>query len=261
VEQVTTKARIVFLSAWASDPTLSQAFVPWYFSCVPNALQQAATLIDEIYNKRKINKIAAVSDKSYDSELALNSFAKKTKIAGKPDPLQFFYDKSGQDFNDLLDQIIKANVNCIIFFGQPSSTIKLIQLMRQRKMNQLVFGALSLLDEKELSEKELKDYEDVVLITSGHWLRSMGLDFRQEFQRLYGYQPGAVAAYAYDGMNIIIEAIKNAGLDREKIQKSLARVQYEGVTGIIQFDDKGNRSGTCDLMGIKNGLPVAVKKD
>src|SRR5450756_1253186 len=32
VEQVTTKARIVFLSTWASDPTLAQAFVPWYFT-------------------------------------------------------------------------------------------------------------------------------------------------------------------------------------------------------------------------------------
>ena len=35
VEQVATKSQVVFLSAWASDPTLSQAFVPWFFSCVP----------------------------------------------------------------------------------------------------------------------------------------------------------------------------------------------------------------------------------
>jgi branched-chain amino acid transport system substrate-binding protein len=68
VEQVAAKACIVFLSAWASDPTLSQAFVPWYFSCVPNDLQQATALIEEIYNKRKINKIAAVSDNGYDSK-------------------------------------------------------------------------------------------------------------------------------------------------------------------------------------------------
>jgi ABC-type branched-subunit amino acid transport system substrate-binding protein len=66
VEQVITKARIVFLSAWASDPTLSQAFVPWYFSCVPNDLQQADALIEEIYTKRKIVRIAAVAGNDYD---------------------------------------------------------------------------------------------------------------------------------------------------------------------------------------------------
>lgn len=261
VEQVATKARIVFLSAWASDPTLSQAFVPWYFSCVPNDLQQADVLIEEIYNKRKINKIAAVSDNGYDSKLALKSFVKKTKIAGKADPLHFFYDNSSQDFNDLLDQINKADVNCIILFGQPSASLKLIQQMRQRKMNQPVFGTLSVLDEKELSDQELKIFENVVLISSEHWFKSSGLVFQEEFRKLYGSRPGSVAAYAYDGINLVIEAIRRAGLDRDNIQKSMAKLHYDGVTGVIQFDDKGNRLGAAGLMEIKNGIPVAVGRD
>lgn len=261
VEQVTTKARIVFLSAWASDPTLSQAFVPWYFSCVPNDLQQAATFIEEIYNKRKITKIAAVADNGYDSKLALDSFLKETKIAGKADPLQFFYENSSQDFNVLLDQIYKADVNCIILFGQPSASLKIIQQIRQRKMTQPVFGSLSVLGENELSGQEWKNFEGVVLVSSGHLLRSQGLDFRQEFQRTYGNMPGAEAAYAFDGMNLIIETIRNAGLDREKIQKSLSKINYDGITGEIRFDDKGNRVGTAELMKIKNGIPVAVGGD
>ena len=53
-EQVAAKTRILFLSAWAGDMTLSQAFVPWYFRCVPNDRQQATALIREIYEKRKI---------------------------------------------------------------------------------------------------------------------------------------------------------------------------------------------------------------
>jgi branched-chain amino acid transport system substrate-binding protein len=258
VEQVATKARIVFLSAWASDPTLSQAFVPWYFSCVPNDLQQATALIEEIYNKRKINKIAAVSDNGYDSKLALKSFVKKTKTAGITNPLQFSYDNSSQDFNDLLDQIIKADVNCIVLFGQPSGSLKLIQQMRQRKINQPVFGSLSVLGEMELSDPELTNYNGVVLVSSGYWLRSKGLGFQQEFQRRYDNAPGAVAAFAYDGMNLIIEAIRNAGLDRDKIQKSLLKINFEGVTGEIQFDGKGNRVNSCGLMEIKNGIPVDV---
>ncbi|MBE3094523.1 MAG: ABC transporter substrate-binding protein [Actinobacteria bacterium] len=261
VEQVTTKARIVFLSAWASDPTLSQAFVPWYFSCVPNDLQQAAAFIEEIYNKRKITKIATVADNGYDSKLALDSFLKETKIAGKADPLQFFYENSSQDFNVLLDQIYKADVNCIILFGQPLASLKIIQQIRQRKMTQPVFGSLSVLGENELSGQEWKNFEGVVLVSSGHLLRSQGLDFRQEFQRTYGNMPGAEAAYAFDGMNLIIEAIRNAGLDRDKIQKSLAKIHYNGVTGEIRFDDKGNRVGTAELMKIKNGIPVAVGGD
>jgi branched-chain amino acid transport system substrate-binding protein len=260
VEQVTTKARVVFLSAWASDPTLSQAFVPWYFSCVPNDNQQASALIEEVYNKRRINKIAAVSDNDYDSKMALRSFVKKTKIAGKTNPLEFSYDNSSKDFNDLLDQIGKTDVKCIILFGQPSASLKLIQQLQQRKMDQQVYGTLSLLDEKELSDQELKNYESVVLISSGHWSASKGLAFREEFLRVYGNMPGAVAAYACDGMNLIIEAIINAGLDRDKIQKSMAKIHYDGVTGTIQFDDKGNRKGKVRLVEIKNGIPITVER-
>ena len=101
VEQVIAKTGIVFLSAWATDPTLSQAFVPWYFSCEPNDIQQADALIEEIYDKRQMNKIATISDKSYDSSVALESFLKQLKKVGKPGPKQLFYDRSDKEFNDL----------------------------------------------------------------------------------------------------------------------------------------------------------------
>lgn len=260
VEQAATKARIVFLSAWAGDPTLSQAFVPWYFSCVPNDLQQADAFIEEIYNKRKLTKIAAVSDNGYDSKLAMESFVKKIKSTGKADPLQLFYDTTNQNFNVLVDQINKADVRGIILFGKPSASLRLIQQFRQRKINEPVFGSLSLLDEDELSNQDLKYYENIVLISSGNWLGSNGLAFREEFYRTYGEMPGAVAVYAFDGMNMLIEAIKNAGFDREKIQKYLAKIHYEGVTGPIQFDEKGNRSGMPGLMEIKNGIPVTIER-
>ena len=82
VEQVSAKSRVVFLSAWSGDPTLSQAFVPWFFNCVPNDLQQADALFEEIYNKRKLNKIAVVSDHGYDSQSSLKNFLKKVKMEG-----------------------------------------------------------------------------------------------------------------------------------------------------------------------------------
>jgi branched-chain amino acid transport system substrate-binding protein len=260
IEQVTTKARIVFLSAWASDPTLAQAFVPWYFSCVPNDNQQADALIEEIYTKRKITKIAVVSDNDYDSKLALESFIKRTKLAAKEDPLQLFYDNSNQNYNDLIDQISKADVRGIILFGKPSASMKLINQLKQRKMNQPVFGTLSLLDEDEFSDMDLKYYENVVLVSSGNLSGSKGLAFRNEFQKTYGKLAGAVAAYSFDGMSLLIEAIRNAGLDRENIQKALSKIHFEGVTGPIQFDDKGKRMGTPGLMEIKNGIPVTVEK-
>ena len=76
---------------------------------------------------------------------------------------------------------------------------------------------------------------------------------------MYGSRPGPVAAYAFDGMNLIIESIKKAAPDKEKVRIEMANIQYEGVTGMIQFDDKGNRKGPFHLMKIGNGVPVEIR--
>jgi ABC-type branched-subunit amino acid transport system substrate-binding protein len=63
-------------------------------------------------------------------------------------------------------------------------------------------------------------------------------------------------------MNVLIEAIRQAGnSDREMIQKSLKNIHFNGVTGPIQFDDKGNRTGKFEIMKTMNGLPVNYKNE
>ena len=104
------------LSAWSSDPTLSQAFVPWFFNCVPNDRQQADVLIEEIYNKRKFTRIATIADDAYDSNQALKSFLKNVKLAGKNEPVQFLYNNYNAELDVLADQIKKAKyrLHCIV---------------------------------------------------------------------------------------------------------------------------------------------------
>jgi ABC-type branched-subunit amino acid transport system substrate-binding protein len=241
VEQVIAKTQIVFLSAWASDPTLSQAFVPWYFNCVPNDIQQADVLIQEIYGNRKIAKIAIVSDRDYDSKMALESFLKRWKIIGKADPIQLLYKNPDKDLNTLIDKLIKADVNGVLLFGQPAASLKFINQLRQKSMDQPVFGTLALLGKTKMLESEFANFKGITFVTSVNWLGPNGIDFKKSFQRKYGKDPSEIAAYAFDGMNLIIEAIRSSGYDRDKVQEAMSKSDYKGVTGSIQFDKRGNR--------------------
>lgn len=256
VEQVATKSRVVFLSAWAGDPTLSQAFVPWFFSCMPNNNQQASALVEEICQKQNLNPVGLVSDQEYDSQSALISFLKKLKLAGKPDPVPFSLKDTDQDLTDLLNQMVKADLKCAVLFVKPGLALKIIQQMQSKKINFPVFSNLSVLNENEVPDLDLKTLENRIQVISNPWLKSKQSSFNEEFQRKYGQIPGTVAAFAYDGMNLLIEAIKKAGIDRENIQKALSEIRYEGVTGFIQFDQKGNRSGSLIVTPVKNGTPL-----
>ncbi len=251
VEQVIAKTHIVFLSAWASDPTLYQAFVPWFFSCVPNDLQQANILIKEIVDKRKLSKITIVSDKRYDSKLALQSFLRKIKKADKVETMQLFYDNSNKDFKYLFEKISKNDTDCIVLFGKSTASKNFIQQLRQNGMNQPVFGTISLLAEDRFDDEGLAQLNNITLVISGNWFDSKEVLFKKEYYKKYSKMPGAIAAYAFDGMNIIMEAIKHSELDREKIQEVMSKTHHKGVTGFIQFDDKGNRIDAVKLIEIK----------
>jgi ABC-type branched-subunit amino acid transport system substrate-binding protein len=61
-------------------------------------------------------------------------------------------------------------------------------------------------------------------------------------------------------MNLLIEAIRSAGTERELIQKYLAKIQYKGATGSFSFDSRGNRLGDIILEEVKNGHLIIVKK-
>jgi branched-chain amino acid transport system substrate-binding protein len=259
VEQAATKSTMVFVSAWATDPTLSQAYVPWFFNCVPNDGQQAEELIQEIYKNRKYTRTAVLYDKAYDSDQAVKNFLKKVKLAEKKEPAQFLFDDYMLKLNALADQIRKENVSCILLFCTPSASLSIIRLLRQRAMNLPVFGTFSILNENKLSDKELQEFDQMLLIPSGTWNGSKVAAFRQAYQKSYGRMPGMVAAYAFDGMNLLIDAIKTSRVpEREKIQNYLENVLYEGVTGTFRFDAMGSRLEKRFIMQTKKGVPVAV---
>lgn len=258
VEQVTTKSRMVFLSAWSGDPTLTQAFVPWFFSCVPNNNQQAEALVNEIYLKQNLNPVGIVSEPDYDSQSALKSFLKQLKIAGKNDPVQF----STQDLelSGLTDQIVKANLKCLVLFVKPLTGWKLVAELATDKNTLPIYCCNSIMNEDELPVAIMSSiYEQPGVVTS-QWLNPKKLSFQKEFQKKFGIIPGAVASFSFDGMNLLIEAIKKGGPERENIQKALAETKSEGVTGSVSFDEKGNRTGTLITAKVINGTPGLTQK-
>jgi branched-chain amino acid transport system substrate-binding protein len=81
--------------------------------------------------------------------------------------------------------------------------------------------------------------------------------FQANYLKKYGEEPEVFAAHAYDGMNIIIEAIKKAGLNRVLIRDLLTNLKtfqgYQGVTGKIVLDKSWNDIGDIYMAKIENG--------
>ncbi len=76
-----------------------------------------------------------------------------------------------------------------------------------------------------------------------------------EFAAKYGKKPDDVAALTYDAGKLLCNAISQAGsLDRTKVRDALAQImEYDGVTGKMAFQGKGDPIKSAVILQIKDG--------
>jgi ABC-type branched-subunit amino acid transport system substrate-binding protein len=192
--------------------------------------------------------------------MAWKSMLEEIKKAGMAQPEPFYYDETQKNFKDIILGIREKKAAAIILIGQPPQAWNFIDQLRLQSMNQPIFGTLSVLGESVFFERQMKAYDQIILIGSENWLGSNPLSFKNKFYNEYGKIPGAAAAYAYDGMKVLIKALEHSKLDREKMQQSMFQIQVQGVTGTVRFDEKGRRADVPRLIEIRRGNPVLLVK-
>ena len=87
--------------------------------------------------------------------------------------------------------------------------------------------------------------------TDARWL-----EFVQRYRAKYGTDPDAYAAYAYDGMNLLIGAVEKAGLNRGKVMdafREYVNKTYDGVAGLARFDPTLNNIAPLGLARVEGG--------
>jgi ABC-type branched-subunit amino acid transport system substrate-binding protein len=253
-EQVSAKSHVVFLNALSGDPTLAQAFVPWYFSAIPNDIQQASAILKEINSRKIQGKIAVLSDNSYDSRMASESFIKYSGNL-KPSLIQLHFDNLN-DIATVIDDMPATGVSIIVLFADSRYLDSIIKEVRS-KMNQEILIPLLLTEQNKNSA--FKGAGRITCISPEFFFNSNGSVFINSYRKLYHVDPGSVAAFAYDGMKMLIGAVESSGNDPDKVKDNLQKSQYDGVTGRISFDEKGKRTGTISFFTINDGQIVLLK--
>lgn len=68
------------------------------------------------------------------------------------------------------------------------------------------------------------------------------MDYRTQYQKIYGKETNQFGACAFDGFNILVSALKKAGVDKSKLRNAIEQTkQYVGVNGIFSFSPHDHR--------------------
>ena len=88
--------------------------------------------------------------------------------------------------------------------------------------------------------------------------------FKKKFKESYKVDVQIYAPYVYDAVNTMVAAmVKANSADPKKYLPELAKINYDGITGKISFDPKGDiKNGALTLYTYKAGkrdLMMVVK--
>ena len=232
-EQVIAKTQVPFLSAWASDPSLTNAYVSWFFSIVPNDEQQARILLNETYRKQNLKNLQVVFDGSYDGEQAYKSLvgAAAQFPELKIHALLFQVDS---DTSKLVAEMKKNKSEGLILLGRelPLKTIK--EQMTDAKINIPVFGNVAAHGSHIIS-----DGEDFSRPFTNSWINGNKGLCEEVYSKTKEKKCNIIGALAIDAVMTLTSALEFSAGDQDDLKKSLNHVNYQGITRLVEFDSLG----------------------
>jgi branched-chain amino acid transport system substrate-binding protein len=86
--------------------------------------------------------------------------------------------------------------------------------------------------------------------------------FVDAFKAKYGEVPDLYAAHGYDAFNILLEAMKQGGTSGVSFWKGMRGIrEYPGVTGPLQFDEKGDVQKFPHVYIVREGKAIDVEEE
>lgn len=244
--RVALKAEIPWMTSGDLDPTYIETNIPWVFRCVGDDRQQNYLILDYLFRKHDYRRIAIIRSSSRYGRFGVREIRDGCRRLGRPVLVEMAYSGGITDFSMQLDRIAEANPEVVVHWGNGPDAARILNALRARGMNQLF-----LTSDRAVCDEfvEIAGPNAEGVLCGFPWNPESDnprlAAFREAFRAKFDLEPETYAAHAYDGMNMLIWAIRHAGLNRARIRDMLAyRTEpWPGATGDIPLsaalDDAG----------------------
>jgi branched-chain amino acid transport system substrate-binding protein len=175
------------------------------------------------------------------------------------------FNGSDTDMTAQLSKIKLKNPGAVVVWTRPPSGSVLTKNFKQLGFTIPLIHSHGMANKAFL--EQAGDFAEGVILAGGKLLikdtlpdsdpqKTLLVQFSKEFQEKVGYEPTNFSGYAYDGIMLAVEAIKDVGTDRAKIRDYLENnvKDFLGITGIYTFspeDHTGLKPDSVTLIEIK----------
>jgi len=256
--RATLKLEIPMVCTGDPDPTFTETNIPWVVRVITDDRQSSYDLVDRIFKIDGHKRVSVIRVNSRYGRVGILHFSKSATRIGYPILIEERFSDGDTDFSQQIERIKNTNPDAIQIWGNAKESALIIKQLREKGLNQPVYASDRIVNPDFLNIAG--KYAEGVVTTCQYNPESVDpkyLEFKANYRKKYNQDPDVFAAYAYDGMNIIIKAIEKAGLNRALIRDVLTDLKtfqnYDGVTGKIVFDQTWNNVKPIFLAQVKNG--------
>ncbi|WP_064609580.1 ABC transporter substrate-binding protein [Photobacterium sp. J15] len=253
-------AQIPMITPWSTNPDTTR-HKNWVYRAAFVDTFQGKLMAKFAYEQLGLRKAAVLYDISseYNRNLA-EVFSVAFKDLGGGIVAYELYTRDAPDFTEQLRRIQAAQPD-VLFLPNYYNEVP-VQARQARKM-----GITAQLLGSDTWTQILEDDRSAVdgAFFSTHYALDradgVALNFRARYRQTYNREPNDVAALTYDAFGLLFEAAKrHGGVEPQGIRDALNTIDnFEGITGVIQFQGSGDPVKSAVLIEVKNGEFVFSK--
>jgi branched-chain amino acid transport system substrate-binding protein len=256
---VYNQAGIPMISGSATNPKLTEQGFKTIFRTVGRDDQQGPAVAQYLASQ-KIKKIAIADDATAYGEGLANEVEKTLKAAGVQVVAREKATDKTTDFKAILTKIKGKAPDAVFYGGMDATGGPMIKQARELGIKSaFAFGDGACTD--EMGKLAGPAAEGLICSQAGLPASAASKQFNDAFKAKYG-EVKQYAPFFYDAVNLMIAAMQKAdSTDPAKYLPELQKISFNGATGKIEFDDKGDRKNAeITIFTLKNGKvePIAV---
>src|SRR3989441_11962813 len=251
--KIYSDAGIPQISPSATNPKFTRQGFKTTFRVVADDVHLGGTLGKYAVKELKGKSIAVIDDRTAYGQGVADEFEKGVKASGGNLVGHEFTNDKATDFTAIITKLKAAKPDIVFFGGMDAVAGPMIRQMKQLGVEAKFMGGDGICSGElpKLAGGAMGDNQVVCAEAGGvdekdaKAKKSMD-DFRVKFKKKFNADVQIYAPYVYDATMVMVDAmVKANSADPAKYLPVLAKTSgYQGVTGTISFDEKGD---------IKNG--------
>ncbi|WP_418126252.1 branched-chain amino acid ABC transporter substrate-binding protein [Variovorax sp. 160MFSha2.1] len=253
-------AGIPQISPSATNPKYTRQGFKTAFRVVADDTQLGGTLGKYAVETLKGKNIAVIDDRTAYGQGVAEEFEKSAKAAGATIVGHEFTTDKSTDFNAILTKLKAAKPDVLFFGGMDAVGGPMLKQAKQLGIDAKFMGGDGMCSTElpKLAGDAVGEGAVVCAVAGGvdDDARQALEEFKTRFKEKNGVDVQIYAPYVYDAIGVLADAMVKAGSAEPSVYlPELSKVKYEGLTGTIAFDEKGDiRNGALTLFTYKGGI-------